>query len=208
MYFLLDESLTFPSPELADEDGLLAIGGDLRPERLLKAYSKGIFPWFNEDDPILWFCPHQRCVLFPEKVKISDSMQQIMKSNRYSVTQNKAFDRVIKNCSTIERVGQEGTWITSDMQAAYISLHELGKAVSIEVWEGDELVGGLYGVINGAVFCGESMFSKRSNASKLALITLCRQKEYKLIDCQIPNDHLLRMGAEIMDYETFKTFLS
>ena len=208
MVFLLNDDLEFPDPSLADEDGLLAIGGDLTADRLIKAYSLGVFPWFSEDEPILWFCPHERCVIFPEKIKISKSMKTIINSKKWAITVNKAFDEVIVACSKIPRKDQDGTWITDEMINAYKNLNLLGKALSIEVWENDVLIGGLYGVISNAVFCGESMFSKKSNASKMALIYLCTQLNFKLIDCQIPNDHLIRMGAEIINYNEFKKFLN
>ncbi|MEE1884582.1 leucyl/phenylalanyl-tRNA--protein transferase [Pedobacter flavus] len=207
MVFLLNDDLEFPDPSLADDDGLLAIGGDLTADRLIKAYSLGIFPWFSEDEPILWFCPPERCVIFPEKIKISKSMKTIINSKKWAVTVNKAFNEVIVACSKVPRKDQDGTWITDDMINAYKNLNQLGKALSIEVWENDVLIGGLYGVISNSVFCGESMFSKKSNASKMALIYLCKQLNFKLIDCQIPNDHLISMGAEIINYNEFKKFL-
>jgi len=201
MVFGLDEQLLqFPDPSLADEDGLLAIGGDLKPERLIQAYSQGIFPWFSEGDPILWFAPHERCVVFPDKVKVSKSMSKILKSGFFTITRNQAFAMVISSCAKVDRTrqGQDDTWITGDMQEAYIRLHQKGLAHSIEVWQEDQLVGGLYGLIINRVFCGESMFSLVSNASKAAFITLCRSKEFKLIDCQLPNPHLMTLGAEMI----------
>ena len=168
MIFRLDERFLFPDTGLAEADGLLAIGGDLSTERLLLAYRSGIFPWYSDETPILWYSPHQRLVLFPSELKISKSMRQIMRSNQFSVTTNKCFDQVIKACSAIERKEQDGTWITNEMQSAYKQLHLEGYAHSIEVWQNDQLVGGLYGVGMGKVFCGESMFSWVSNASKMA----------------------------------------
>lgn len=207
MIFRLDDSLVFPNPALAEEDGLLAIGGDLSKERLLLAYQNGIFPWFSESDPILWYSPHQRCVIFPEQLSISKSMRQVMKKGDFSVTENCAFADVIYNCAKTTRIGQDGTWITDEMQEAYIALNESGIARSIEVWKENELVGGLYGVAVGEVFCGESMFSKVSNASKLALIYLAQKMDFKLIDCQLPNDHLMSMGAVMISREKYFAIL-
>lgn len=200
---LLDDALLFPDPALAEEDGLLAIGGDLSKERLLLAYQSGIFPWFSEGEPILWYSPHERCVIFPDRINISKSMRQVMRKATFKITENQAFAEVIYNCAEAPRIGQDGTWITNEMQAAYINLNKHGIAKSIEVWKGDELVGGLYGVVIGDVFCGESMFSKVSNASKLALIYLAQKGDFKLIDCQLPNDHLMSMGAEMIGRDRY-----
>jgi len=209
MIFKLDEKDTlFPPPELADDDGLLAVGGDLSPLRLISAYSQGIFPWYSDETPILWYSPHERFVLFPQKVKISRSMGQVIRSGKFSITLNKAFEDVIKECSGKTRQDQDGTWITQDMQDAYIRLHSLGVAHSVEVWNEGNLVGGLYGVSAGKVFCGESMFSHASNASKLALIWLCQTQGYHLIDCQIESEHLTRLGAEIISREEYLKFLA
>lgn len=207
IFQLAEDTIWFPKPELADEDGLLALGGDLSPERLVLAYQNGIFPWFSEGTPIMWYAPHERFVLFPEKLKVSKSMRKVLKSQQFQVTFDKAFPEVIQACATIEREDQYGTWITNDMQNAYIKLFELGFAHSVEVWENDQLVGGLYGVEINSVFCGESMFSKVSNASKLALINLCQEKNYKLIDCQIHSEHLESMGAEFIGAKQFLNFL-
>jgi leucyl/phenylalanyl-tRNA--protein transferase len=207
IFRLLDDELIFPDPALADEDGLLAVGGDLSPERLLLAYRSGIFPWFSEDDPILWFAPHERCVVFPERVKVSKSMSKVLKSGMFTIKRNTAFKQVIEHCAAVFRKDQDGTWITTDMQAAYIRLHELGIAHSFEVWHHEELVGGLYGVIIGSVFCGESMFSLLTNASKAAFITLCRTGEFEVIDCQLPNDHLMSLGAEMISREDYMQIL-
>lgn len=207
IFQLAEDTIWFPKPELADEDGLLAIGGDLSSERLILAYQNGIFPWFSEDTPIMWYAPHERFVLFPEKLKVSKSMRKVLKSQQFHVTFDKAFPEVIRACATIEREDQYGTWITNDMQNAYIKLFELGFAHSVEVWENDQLVGGLYGVEINSVFCGESMFSKVSNASKLALIKLCQEKNYQLIDCQIHSEHLESMGAEFIGAKQFFNFL-
>ncbi|MBB6236726.1 leucyl/phenylalanyl-tRNA--protein transferase [Pedobacter sp. AK013] len=208
MFFqLLDDNPGFPDPALAEEDGLLAIGGDLSTERLLIAYSNGIFPWFSEGEPILWYSPHERCVIYPDKIKISKSMQKILNQQVFKITFDQAFADVIRNCATIERKGQDGTWITNEMQGAYISLHQQGYAHSVEVWLEDKLVGGLYGLKVNRVFCGESMFSHVSNASKAALIFLSRMN-IDLIDCQLPNDHLTSLGAEMIPRETFMHILT
>jgi leucyl/phenylalanyl-tRNA--protein transferase len=203
MIFQLDERLVFPKPELAEPDGLLALGGDLSPERLLLAYQHGIFPWYSQETPILWYAPHERFVLYPNELRVSKSMRQVLRSGRFKVTVNTAFADVINACSMVPREGQDGTWITDDMKAAYINLHQLGHAHSCEVWLDNELVGGLYGVQVGRVFCGESMFSKVSNASKTALIALCRSGLYDLIDCQLHTEHLESMGAQFITREAY-----
>jgi len=203
MIFRLDDRLLFPSPELAEPDGLLAIGGDLSVKRLLLAYQNGIFPWYSEDEPILWYSPHERFVLYPSELKLSKTMKQVLRSNRFSVTVDQCFDKVIEACSSIERDGQDGTWITSDMKKAYKQLYNKGYAHSVEVWQQDVLVGGLYGLQIGAVFCGESMFSLVSNASKIALIHLCNAGLYQLIDCQVHTNHLESMGARLISREEY-----
>lgn len=200
--------IIFPSPELAEEDGLLAVGGDLSPERLLLAYRHGIFPWYSDETPILWYSPHERFVLFPDKIKVSKSMRQVIRSGKFSTTENTAFAEVIKACASVPRQDQPGTWITSEMQEAYLKLHRLGFAHSIEVWEGETLAGGLYGVTVGNVFCGESMFSKVANASKAALLWLAQNENYRLIDCQIESEHLKSLGAEIISREEYMGYLS
>ncbi|MCX2494701.1 leucyl/phenylalanyl-tRNA--protein transferase [Pedobacter sp. PF22-3] len=207
MFFqLLDDHPGFPDPALAEEDGLLAIGGDLSMERLLIAYSNGIFPWFSEGEPILWYSPHERCVIYPDKIKVSKSMRKILKQEVFKITINQAFVQVIQNCATTERKGQDGTWITNEMQNAYIKLHQEGYAHSVEVWQEDKLVGGLYGLKVNRVFCGESMFSHVSNASKAALIFLSNIN-IDLIDCQLPNDHLMSLGAEMISRELYMEML-
>lgn len=209
MIFLLDD-LVFPSVERANSDGLLAVGGDLSPERLVLAYENGIFPWFNEDELILWWSPDPRMVLFPDKIKISKSMRKIVQSNKFTLTKNLNFKLVLEYCSKVEREGQEGTWITADMKKAYLKLHERGMAHSYEVWENDTIVGGLYGVDLGHIFCGESMFSLVSNASKFAFIHLARElsaKNYKLIDCQVYTEHLESLGAEEISRADFIAIL-
>ncbi len=203
IYQLDTDSCLFPDPLTAEEDGLLAFGGNLSVERLLEAYSRGIFPWYSEDTPILWYAPHERFVLYPGDIKISKSMSKIMKSNIFSVTIDRAFDEVIDHCSSITRADQDGTWIVDDMREAYKKMHQSGFAHSVEVWQNDELVGGLYGVLVGNVFCGESMFSKVSNASKVALIYLCQHYELELIDCQVYSDHLASMGAKLIESRIF-----
>lgn len=208
IFRLEDSSLLFPNPHLADEDGLLAVGGDLRSERLMEAYAHGIFPWYSEDTPILWYAPHERFVLFPDELKVSKTMRKVMRNGYFEITFNKAFEMVIANCASITRKEQDGTWIVDDMKKAYINLHHQGYAHSIEVWQNDELVGGLYGVLIGKVFCGESMFSKVSNASKAALIYLCQQFDLELIDCQIHSEHLESMGARLIDSKIFYNLLS
>ena len=207
MVFQLDERLVFPNPSLADEDGLLAIGGDLSSERLMLAYENGIFPWYNDGEPICWYSPHERFVILPNEVKISKSMLQFMRSQKFSITLNTAFSDVIASCAKALRKEQDGTWIIPEMQKAYINLHLLGCAHSVEVWQNGEIVGGLYGVQIGKVFCGESMFSKIGNASKLALIWLCQNLEIDLVDCQLHTEHLESMGAKMISREEFMEFL-
>ncbi len=203
MFFQLSSKLIFPNPALADEDGLLAIGGDLSVERLKLAYQNGIFPWYAKGEQILWYSPHQRFVLMPNEVRVSHSMKQLIKTNKYQVKWNTDFEGVMKNCSTISRKGQLGTWIHDDMIQAYVRLHQKNIAQSVEVRNGDELVGGLYGVIVNKVFCGESMFSKAPNTSKLALIALCQAGKFNLIDCQVHTPHLESMGARFISREEF-----
>ena len=205
MIFLKKE-LLFPDVESANLDGVLAIGGDLSPERLILAYQSGIFPWYNEGEPIVWYSPEPRMVLFPNKLKISKSMHQILRKDAFTITLNQNFKEVISQCKITNRKDQEGTWITDEMQKAYLELHKLGIAKSVEVWKNNELVGGLYGIDLRTVFCGESMFSKVSNASKVAFIYLTQKLEkenYKLIDCQVYTDHLASLGAEEIPRERF-----
>ena len=195
--FFLSNRLEFPPVKSANAEGLLAVGGDLSPERLLLAYQNGIFPWFNEDSLILWWSPDPRMVLFPDKIKISKSMRQVLNGNKFRLTKNTCFEKVLESCSAVKRIGQEGTWITNEMKKAYLKLHEKGYAKSYEVWEDEELVGGLYGVDMGRTFCGESMFSTTSNASKFAFIKLAQEFQEKdgLIDCQLYTKHLESLGA-------------
>lgn len=199
LYFLDNDDSIFPHPQLADEEGLLAIGGDLNIQRLLTAYSFGIFPWYNEEDPILWWSPDPRAVFKPSEIKISKSMRPFLKKYQLKIDTN--FPFVIEQCRDISRDGITESWITDDMLNAYIKLHELGYAHSFECWYEDKLIGGLYGVSLGKCFFGESMFSQKANASKFALIKLAQlldQKDYWIIDCQIPNDHLNSLGCTSM----------
>ena len=209
--YLLSKELVFPPVHLANKDGLLAVGGDLSVERLLLAYKSGIFPWYNQGEPVIWYSPNPRMVLFPKDLKISKSMKQVIRNGDFTVTFNQNFSEVISNCKRIYRVSDQGeTWITNEMQQAYINLHKKGIAKSVEVWQDDELVGGLYGIDLGTVFCGESMFSKVSNASKFAFIKLVQKLEkenYKLIDCQVYNNHLASLGADEIPRETFLNFI-
>jgi leucyl/phenylalanyl-tRNA--protein transferase len=212
MMDVLTDTLWFPNPETADEDGLLAVGGDLSVARLLLAYNSGIFPWFEDDQPILWWSPDPRMILFPEKFKISKSLRKTLKSEKFKITFNQNFPEVIQYCATVPRKGQAGTWITKEMQKAYIALHKAGQAISVEVWENDKLVGGLYGVDlpEKKVYCGESMFSLVSEASKVAFFYLSeyvKDKNYKFIDCQIYNEHLESLGAEEMARAQFLKLL-
>lgn len=209
MYFLTKE-LYFPPVEEASYEGVLAIGGDLSVERLLLAYNNGIFPWFNDDEPILWWSPSERMVVNPQDYKVSKSLRNIINRNIFEVTINKDFETVISNCQTIERKDQDGTWITNDIIQSYTELHKLGKALSFEVWQNKALVGGLYGVDLGHVFCGESMFSKVPNASKVAFVKLIeylKENNYKLLDCQVHNDHLEKLGAFEISREIFMRIL-
>lgn len=198
--YIVDEVLHFPEVENADHYGLLALGGDLSAQRLKLAYTNGIFPWFEEGQPILWYSPDPRMVLFFENLHISKSMKLLLRKKNFVVTINTCFDQVITNCAIAKRKDQESTWITNDMIQAYNKLHEQGSAVSVEVWQDQKLVGGLYGIDlkKEYVFCGESMFSSVSNASKIAFIYLCKhyqKKGYKFIDCQMHTPHLESLGA-------------
>ena len=199
---VLSDELWFPPVDQAASDGLLAIGGDLSSERLLLAYRSGIFPWFNDDEPPLWWSPDPRFVLFPQELYVSKSMQQLLKRRAFKITMNKAFTEVIRHCGRQKRKGQEGTWITAEIEEAYIQLHQLGYAVSLEVWKDNELVGGLYGIRMGKLFFGESMFTKVSNASKYAFIAFVQQLQKEgvvLIDCQVYTEHLESLGARMID---------
>lgn len=206
MVFLLSEELSFPDVELADEDGLLAVGGDLRMERLLLAYRSGIFPWYNEGEMIEWWCPSPRFVLLPQHLKISKSMRPLLRNKAFDFTTNQAFEKVMENCRSINRNGQQGSWIQPEMISAYTQLHQLGYAISAESWQDGQLVGGLYGVLLGKIFFGESMFSTVSNASKYAFIKLVTQLQNQgivLIDCQMHTPHLESLGAGFIDRSLF-----
>lgn len=200
IYRLFEEPV-FPDPEEADPDGLLAVGGDLSPQRLLTAYSNGIFPWYAEDSPILWWSTNPRLVLIPDEFHIPRSLRRELNKGTFSYTLDTQFESVIRRCACCPRPEQEGTWIIEDMVEAYIMLHELGYAHSVEAWQGDELVGGLYGVSLGSIFFGESMFYNVPNASKAAFavfVEQLRKWEFSLIDCQQTTNHLLRFGAKEM----------
>ena len=206
----LTEELYFPDPLQTEPHGIVAAGGDLKPERLLMAYHNGIFPWYDDDQPILWWSPDPRMVLFPKDLYISKSMRKLISKNVFKVTFNQSFRSVIQGCAAAKRIGQRGTWITDEMIEAYIELHELGHAMSVEVWQDSSLVGGLYGVDLGTVFCGESMFSNVSNASKVGFISLVEKlihDDYKLIDCQIYTEHLASLGACEIPREVFLSYL-
>jgi len=207
MYFLTDK-IAFPDVSEASFEGLLAIGGDLSSERLIHAYSNGIFPWFEDDEPLLWWSPDPRFVLFPKDLKVSKSMKQILRKSDFKVTVNKDFKSVIEQCAKAKRDGQDGTWITSLMEEAYIKLYQLGYAKSVEVWQDNELVGGLYGVdLGNKVFCGEGMFTKVSNASKVGFITFVKNSNYNVIDCQVHTKHLESLGAKHIPRTEFLKFL-
>ena len=209
MYYLT-AALFFPPVSQANCDGILAIGGDLSSERLQLAYKSGLFPWFEQGEPIMWWSPNPRMVLFLDELVISKSMRSILNRNIFTVTLNQNFRDVISNCQNIKRDGQNGTWITNDMIEAYCKLHELGIAKSVEVWQNEKLVGGLYGIDLGHVFCGESMFSLVSNASKVAFIALVNQLKtanYKLLDCQVYNPHLESLGCREIDRTDFMEIL-
>jgi leucyl/phenylalanyl-tRNA---protein transferase len=209
--FYLTDKIYFPPVEMADNDGLLAMGGDLSTERLLLAYKSGIFPWYNEDEPICWWSPNPRFVLLPAQLKVSKSMQTVLNNGSFRFTINKAFNIVITNCKTIQRKHEDGTWIQQEIIDAYTRLHQLGFAVSAETWKNGELVGGLYGVLLGHVFFGESMFSNASNASKFAFINFVRhlqKQNVQLIDCQVYTAHLESLGAKMIDRKLFCEILA
>ena len=207
--FVLDSKMSFPPTHLASRDGLLAIGGDLSPERLLLAYRNGIFPWYEGED-ILWWSPDPRFVLFPSEIKISKSVKPLLNRNAFDFTINKAFKDVIGRCKKIYRPGQEGTWITNEVEEAFIRMHQLGYAHSAEVWKNDELVGGVYGLKLGKVFFGESMFSDLSNASRFAFIRYTehlKKDGVELIDCQVYTEYLESFGAKMIHGKEFKKLL-
>ncbi|RYY56422.1 MAG: leucyl/phenylalanyl-tRNA--protein transferase [Chitinophagaceae bacterium] len=207
--FVLDQELRFPPPHLAEPDGLLAMGGDLSPERLLLAYRMGIFPWYDSE-PILWWSPDPRFVLFPAEIKVSKSMRPLFNRQHFHFTTNQAFSQVIASCRQADRPGQDGTWITGEVEKAYTRLHQLGHAVSAEVWRNGQLAGGLYGIRMGKVFFGESMFSLESNASKYAFISYVRQLQeegVELIDCQVHTSYLEGLGARMIPGAGFRALL-
>ena len=201
----------FPPVDQASREGILAIGGDLSSERLILAYKSGIFPWFNDAEPIIWWSPNPRMVLFLGELRLSKSMKKLIDNKVFKITFNQNFKAVIENCQKTERKGQSDTWISNEMIEAYCKLNQIGKAKSIEVWQNEELVGGLYGVDLGNVFCGESMFSKVSNASKIAFVYLVeylKTNNYKLLDCQVYNDHLASLGCRAISRNVFMDILN
>lgn len=209
--FRLIDALVFPDPDFAEPDGLLAIGGDLSPARLVMAYTQGIFPWFSKDDPILWWSPAPRLVLFPKEFHLPKRLRRTIAAGTFSVTADTAFAEVVAGCATASGRVEKGTWITSEMQQAYCRLHEFGFAHSIECWQDDRLVGGLYGVCLDRIFFGESMFTRVADASKVALAALVKealQRDIAMIDCQMTTDHLLRFGARELSREAFQAELA
>ena len=208
MHVLPPDSSDFPDVNQADADGRLAIGGNLFPATLIKAFRKGIFPWYNQYEPICWYSPPTRCILYADEIVISKSMKQVIKRETFQITRNNCFADVIKHCAQVRREGQSGTWIVQEMQEAYIRLHQLGIAHSVEVWHEGKLVGGLYGVaLSPKIFSGESMFSLMPNASKAALIHLCQNHSYEVIDCQVPSAHLMSMGAIVISRGSYLALL-
>jgi leucyl/phenylalanyl-tRNA---protein transferase len=209
--YRLGKSIVFPDPSEA-EDGIIAIGGDLSPQRLMAAYQSGIFPWYNDDEPPLWWSPDPRSVLFPDELKVSRSMAQLLKKKAFKVSLDTAFSQVIRACANVRYKDRSDTWINSDIEKAYTTLHQMGIAHSVEVWDEEgKLCGGLYGLAIGKVYFGESMFFTKSNASKYGFITLVRllqEKGYELIDCQVHNSHLESLGATLIPREIFLSLLS
>jgi leucyl/phenylalanyl-tRNA--protein transferase len=209
--FQLGKDYFFPNPNNADENGIVAFGGDLNPLRIIEAYKKGIFPWFESDKNLIWWSPDPRMILYCDKFNISKSFKVFLKKCAFRITFNKEFEEVINLCANIKRINQKGTWITKGLINSFIELHRMGKAISVEVWQDDEIVGGLYGLDLGDVFCGESMFSKSSNASKVALYYLnleLKKNNYRFIDCQVPSEHLKSLGGEIIKRENFINLLN
>lgn len=208
--YALPKAHVFPPVSHAEPDGLLAVGGDLAPDRILMAYHQGIFPWYSEGSPILWWSPDPRMILMTAELKISKSMRQVMRSGKFKITYDKAFEEVIEACGNVPRPGQDGTWLTQEMRLAYIQLHQLGFAHSVEVWREGRLVGGLYGLAIGSVFCGESMFSLESNASKAGFIDLVKRLQaigFRFVDCQVHTPHLESLGAKEVPREEFLDLL-
>jgi leucyl/phenylalanyl-tRNA--protein transferase len=209
--YVLSKEIFFPPVEDASLEGIVAVGGDLSVARLNLAYKCGIFPWFNEDEPILWWSPPERMVVVPSIYKVSKSIRNLLNQNKFKVTFNQNFRDVILGCKQIDRPGQDGTWLSDDFVESYTKLHVMGIAKSVEVWQNDELVGGLYGVDLGHIFCGESMFSKVPNASKIAFVSLInylKENNYKLLDCQVHNDHLEKLGAFEVSRDVFMRVLN
>ena len=205
-----DNKIVFPHPTLANSDGLLGIGGDHSPERFILAYQNGIFPWSSAGEPISWYCLLPRLILYPSKVNISKSMKVVISRNKFHFTIDQHFKEIMSHCKEIDRKGQKGSWIYNELEESFLELHQLGLAHSIEIWKENVLVGGLYGLAIGKMFCGESMFSKVTNASKFALIVLCQiltDNSFELIDCQQDTNHMKSMGAEIMGTSDFLNFL-
>ena len=208
--FQLGEDYIFPHPSNADKHGIVAYGGDLNPLRILEAYKSGIFPWFESDQNLMWWSPDPRMILYTDKFKVSKSFKAFLKKSNYKVTFNKDFELVINSCANIKRINQKGTWITEGLIKSFIDLHKMGKAISVEIWEDDDIVGGLYGLDLDDIFCGESMFSKSSNASKIALYYLTkelRKNNYRFIDCQVPSEHLKSLGGEVISRSNFLDLL-
>lgn len=204
----LNKTIEFPPLTEATPEGLLAAGGDLSPERVLYAYQNGIFPWYESDQPILWWAPDPRFVLYPHKLKVSKSTKQILKNQSFEITINRNFRDVIKACAHIKRKAQSGTWITDEMIETYCELHQRGIAKSVEVWQNQKLVGGLYGIeLDDTIFCGESMFSYVSNASKIGFISFVQNSNYKIIDCQLHTNYLESLGAEPISRLKFMEYL-
>lgn len=211
MFLLGDDPEAFPPPERADRSGLLAVGGDLRPRRLLAGYRRGIFPWYSEGQPILWHSPDPRFVLLPERLHVPRSLEKVLRRQTYSLRADTAFDAVVEACAEAPRPGQDGTWITSEMRAAYGALHRMGQAHSVEAWKEEQLVGGMYGVAVGRLFFGESMFSRAPDASKAAFVAAARAlfaAGCLLIDCQVETEHLARFGAEEVPRRRFLQLLA
>ena len=205
----LNETIEFPPLSEANSDGLLAVGGDLSSKRVLHAYKNGIFPWYETDQPLLWWSPDPRFVLYPNKLKVSKSCNQLLRSKKFEVSINRNFEDVIQACAKIKRRSQSGTWITERMIEVYCELHQMGLAKSVEVWLDNKLVGGLYGIqFNDDMFCGESMFSHISNASKIGFISFIQMSNLKLIDCQVHSDHLESLGAEQISRSDFMQYLT
>ena len=204
----LSSAIEFPQLNQANADGLLALGGDLSPERVFYAYQNGIFPWYESDQPLLWWAPDPRFVLYPDRLRISKSTKQLLKSHQFEITVNRDFKAVIEACANVKRNAQSGTWITNDMIETYCELHQRGIAKSVEVWQNKSLVGGLYGIeLGDTIFCGESMFSHVSNASKIGFITFIRNSNYTLIDCQLHTDYLESLGAEHISRSQFMQYI-